>query len=166
MENGAPNVAAGAADTSSPPACPAKPVEYALPGGGGTDQFGAAGSLVDKPVSRLTFCIYDRVSSAQTYQGSRVLTGSAAQAWIDRINSASPRNGDLTQGCLAPGVVEVLGTDSAGTAITPLQVTRGCGYARVTNGTAVRFASNAELDSILFGTQPSPSSGMSGSPPR
>jgi len=143
-------------------ACPAKPIQYALPGGGGAAQFGANGPLVDKPVSSLTFCVYDPVSSAQTLQGSRVLEGSKAQQWIDMANHSSVTR--YAGYCLAARNIEILVFDSAGAALTPLRVLGECMDAQVTNGTAVRYVPLPQLDAVTAGSQPT--SGMSGSPPR
>ena len=149
-------------------ACPATPVRYALPGGGGTDQFGAGGSLFSGSVASIVVCRYSSTTdspllSAQTF------TGTDAQRAASALDAApSTQSAELF--CRTLLTIELIPTGTDGTAMTPISVTGQCTTAMVTNGTAVRY-----VPLNLYGLAPTPpptpgqqpvSGAMSGSPPR
>jgi len=148
---------------SKPPACPSTPVRYALPGGGGTDQFGASSALVDKPVSTLTFCLY---SASDAYLGSRVLDGAAAQQFIDRVNASTDKVASTF--CAEERNQTILPVATDGSDLTALAVTGTCHQVEITNGTAVRYVPDAVVDQVIGASAPvTPTPGLNdGSPPR
>ena len=163
---GAGGAVAGGTEYSAIAACPAKPVQYALPGGGGTNQFGAGDSLFSAPVSFIVICRYSSTTLSLT--GSDLLSGSAAQDLATSIDKASTTQHDDQAMCARPWVVELLPTRSGGQAMTPISIVSGvCLEGMATNGSAVRYVPWSEF----AGSPPTsagvlqPGSGtMSGSP--
>lgn len=148
--------------------CPATPVRYLLPGGGGTDQFGSSSPIVGKPVSSLTFCVYDATASTSTFLGSQLLDGTAAQEFVSRVEAGTTRHDPSY--CLAPRSVEIIPVGTDGKGLTPLSVVGGCQQVTISNGTAVRYLDVSALDAVTTGPNvlatPPPSGVMSGSPAR
>jgi hypothetical protein len=152
---------AGTGGTGAGPQCPAKPVQYALPGGGGTNQFGASDSLFSGKVQSILMCRYTSATSALS--GQDELMGSAAQDLATRIDS-STTNGDGFL-CKYVPVVELVATGIDGKQMTPISVSGGCGYGLATNGTGVRYVPWSELQASPPPAASPPASGvMSGSP--
>lgn len=158
-------VAGGGGMAPSTSGCPAKPVRYLVPGGGGTGQFGSRSPLFEQPVERLTICRYSPETNA--FQSSSAIGGAEARALVTRLNASTSR--PAATDCVTPVSVEILANDASGAALTPLTVIGSCQQVMVTNGTAIRFAPISELQPYLGVTSlpPVPATGtMSGSPPR
>jgi hypothetical protein len=140
-----PNVPTGSRPTTSVQAvlhritCPRTPVQLALPGGGGTNQFGAHSSLFGQPVAAIKVCVYRSLEG--THPRSLVLWHAAAQELATSLDSAPTSLG----GRMCPDHVlqnqvsfEFLAVTPAGDQLPPVTATPGC-RGRVTNGTGVRI---------------------------
>jgi hypothetical protein len=123
--------------------CPAAPLHYMLPGGGGLGAYGSSEKLFASPVGAMKLCSYPVVSS----QGpvATTLTGADARHFAATLEAAPVTNGTTPRpGCASDALVgrqiEVLAVDSAGRRIKPVVITVGmCGSSKATNGTAVRY---------------------------
>jgi hypothetical protein len=150
--------------STSTSGCPAKPVEYLLPGGGGSGQFDQNAPLFAKPVRTVKLCSYSPETGA--FVGAINLTGDRAQQFVDSLTTS--KDGATSLDCLSPIKMEILATDTAGAALTPLSVVGTCRQVAVTNGTALRYAKITDLTAVGVPATvvPSPSGIESGSPPR
>ncbi|MCW2496169.1 hypothetical protein [Jatrophihabitans sp.] len=116
--------------------CPKTPVSYELPGGGGTNQFGADGPLFAEPVAAIAVCSYPLGAASPT-----PLTGTAATALARKLElegSSSPRSGPYCAGQVRG---ELLSFTSDGTQLRPVEITGTCTRVELTNGSAVRYVS-------------------------
>jgi hypothetical protein len=158
----APPAAAGA---SAAAACPAAAPDLALPGGGGTAQFGATGSLFSGSVQSVEVCAYDSARKAITSHGAPLaahLTGQEATALAASLDSAAKV--PVRAPCpMYRGADEkllvIIGYDAAGRPMKPIVATvlqNPCNLP-VTNGTAIRYDWSpppALLNSVLGQLQP------------
>jgi hypothetical protein len=121
--------------------CPDSPPRLVVPGGGGTGQFGAKGSLFSGPVTAVKVCAY--ASSTVGVVPSTALTGENATDLaksLDAADKALPASMKCPGG---PAPIEraalvIIGLDTDGNQMKPVVVTLSC-PTRVTNGTALRF---------------------------
>ncbi|MEP7021150.1 MAG: hypothetical protein ABI808_10885 [Pseudonocardiales bacterium] len=119
--------------------CPATPPRLALPGGGGSGQFGARGSLFAEPVESVKVCFY----VATTSSASTVLIGDTASGLVKSLeDSAKTINTSIKcPGLPAPterGTLVIIGVTKDRAQLEPVVATLNC-PSRVTNGTALRF---------------------------
>jgi hypothetical protein len=131
---------ASAPPAMSTPSCPATPAAYAVPGGGGTGQFGGTSALFDQPVAAMRVCIYPSAVGASAR--SVVLRGVDAQRVATSLNEAPTS----LRGRMCPDLMpqnqltfEFLAVSAAGHTLHPVTAEPGC-RGRSTNGTAVRFS--------------------------
>lgn len=134
-----PAAAGPMADAAAVP-CPTTPPNLALPGGGGSGQFGANGALFDKPVVSVKVCAYPRTGSSTA---STVLAGGTATSLTESLEAAAKTVPEATKCPVGPapadrGSLVIIGVDKGGQQLKPVVVTLTC-PSRVTNGTALRF---------------------------
>jgi hypothetical protein len=121
--------------------CPSSPLQLAVPGGGGTGQFGAQGPLFSGPVEAVKVCAY--ASSTSRVVPSTVLTGENATNLTKSLDDSAktlPASIKCPAGP-APtdrGSLVIIGLDKDGNQLKPVVVTLGC-PTRATNGTALRY---------------------------
>lgn len=138
----------GSADKAYELACPKRFPQQALPGGGGTNQFGADEPLFNAPVAAMTVCVYG------TETRSVYVDGSAAEGFASSLNSAS---GDDPLDCLrAEPDLAMYAVDSSGTQLRVVTATPGCMAYHVTNGTAERWVPFDEFGPVHLAGQTSP----------
>jgi hypothetical protein len=122
--------------------CPAQFPRQSLPGGGGTNQFGADGPLFDAPVAAMKICVY------ATEGNSSVELGTAAGQQLAANLEAAPITGDVQQ-CLAlrPRYA-IYAASNLGTVMHVVTAEPGCHAYKVTNGTAVRVVPFERFDAV------------------
>lgn len=129
-------------------ACPKTFPQQALPGGGGTDQFGADSALFARPVGAVRICIY---GIAGTLSGAKDAQGWTATTFVQSLESGSKS----PQSCpvaIDEGSLAVYAFASDGSQLRPVTVRLGCPEL-ATNGTAVRYVST-QLATLLPTTPP------------
>jgi hypothetical protein len=130
-----------------------------LPGGGGTDQFGADGALFNAPVVAMKICVY-----ATEGNSSVELATAAAQRLATSLEAAPGISGPLS-GCLSVGPkYAIYAASNSGTVLHVVTTEPGCHAYQVTNGTAVRLVSLSQFDSVRA-AYPAPPPNQ-GSPPK
>ncbi len=154
--------------------CPSTAPSLALPGGGGSGQFGAHESLFSGPVEAVKVCVYSGDGSATGgTPPSTELTGQNATELATSLDSAAttrPQSSDCpSQTAPETRTLVVIGISTAGQAMRPVVVTLTCpGLA--TNGTAIRYGWTppARLAEQLpqLGANTGPTGKVSGSPIR
>jgi hypothetical protein len=133
-------VAGGGRGAAVAAGCPAVPDQFALPGGGGSGQFGSTDPLFPASVTSIRVCGYPLLASAGTR--SIVLSGAEAQSVASSINASSSKA--LKRLCPANtnflgGTLELYAVDAKGNAVDPVVITLECTDSRATNGTGVRY---------------------------
>lgn len=135
-------------------ACPAQFPRLMLPGGGGTNQFGADRPLFDSPVAAMKICRYDAAGAAV---GSSVLGTAAASdvaTKLDNGSSTRPTCASVT----SEGSLAIYAVTAGGTTQRLVTLDLGCPF-QATNGTAVRYLSAATVGAMRTGLTPSPNHG-------
>lgn len=146
----------GAEKKASGISCPAQFPRLALPGGGGTDQFGADGPLFSETPAAMKICSYppDADSSVE-------LDGDTARRLAATLEAA-PTTGDPLA-CLASAPrLALYAVGSSGTVMRVVTAEPGCKAYLVTNGTAVRvvpLVSALAVLSVANDAAPSPNEG-------
>jgi hypothetical protein len=120
--------------------CPTAPDHFALPGGGGSGQFGSTDPLFPASVTSIRVCGYPLLASAGTR--TIVLSGAEAQSLASSINASSTKA--MKRLCPANtnfvgGTLELYAVDGQGNAVDPVVVTLECVASQATNGTGVRY---------------------------
>lgn len=160
-----PSAKAGPRAQADAVTCPAAPPRLMLPGGGGSGQFGSAGSLFSGAVESVEVCGY----AGSAPPAETVLGPSDGRELAASMDAASTR--PIPSACIAQLanvslVVYAFGAD--GKAMDPVVVST-CG-SMVTNGTAIRYGWSppASLTSFLASLSgaSAPSGKVSGSPAR
>ena len=183
VDRAAPNQAAGGAAAGKPsqsgvprpaPAgavlpCPDSPPRLMLPGGGGTNQFGATGPLFSGAVEAVKVCAY--ANSTSGVVPSTVMTGAHATALAKSMARAAKTPASIMcpgrPARTDPGSLVILALDSNGNPMKPVEVTLNC-PTRVTNGTAVRYnwQPTADIANLINqGLKANPSGGAITLPP-
>ncbi len=125
----------GAPPATAAPACPADFPQLALPGGGGSGQFGSDGPLFASPVAAIEVCGYPASGAPGS---STVLVGSAATEVAASLEAAPLRG---TRRCPFPVqgdrlAMYPLTADGASERVVTVEL--WCD-GKVTNGTAIRY---------------------------
>lgn len=143
--------------------CPATPPLLAVPGGGGSGQFGSGSPMFARKVAAVKVCGYVRGNPAV----STVLSGSDATQLVRSVETAATKR--VPHAC-ASDLVDVqfvlYAVDAAGKTLDPVVARIGCGGS-ATNGTAVRYdwTPPATITDLLRAPGPAPRSAV-GSPSR
>ena len=116
--------------------CPSSVPRLAVPGGGGTGQFGSGGPLFAGVVTQLVVCAYPMTASPT----SIVLSGTEAASAAAGLNNAATTNSTTLcpYGPSSTGQLVLLATTAGGRTLPPVVATRHCTWT-LTNGTAVRY---------------------------
>jgi hypothetical protein len=131
----------GVASPAAAVPCPDSPPNLALPGSGGTGQFGAHGPLFSGQVQSVKVCAY--ASGASGAAPSMVLTGENATDVATSMEDAAKTLPTSTKCPGGPAAIDrgslvIIGVDKDRNPMRPVVVTLGC-PTRMTNGTALRY---------------------------
>jgi hypothetical protein len=149
--------------------CPASPDRFAVPGGGGSGQFGSTGPLFPSAVGALRLCGYPgaggRAPKTQTVVGAQARRIAAAleSAPATPVAGACAPNADYLGGTL-----EIYPVTPSGHRMRPVVVTLSCGASQATNGTALRYVTNlpSVFMKLVFPQSVGPGQPIQGSPVR
>jgi hypothetical protein len=133
----------GAALVANGISCPASPDRFAVPGGGGSGQFGSTEPLFPSAVGALRLCGYPGAGGKAPK--SQTVTGAQARRIAAALESApaTPVPGDCAPNAdYLGGTLEIYPVTPSGDRMRPVVITLGCGASEATNGTALRYVSN------------------------
>ncbi len=165
-----PAIAPGPMARAAAISCPDSPPKLALPGGGGTSQFGTRGALFSAPVESVKVCAY--AGGVSGVAPSTVLVGQNATDLTTSIEDAATTTSISIKCPGGPAPTDrsslvIIGSDQNGAPMKPVVVTLGC-PTRVTNGTALRYnwTPPTNLTNLINqGVQPNPTGGPYTLPP-
>ncbi len=136
-------------------ACAAQFPRLAVPGGGGTNQFGADQPLFAAPVAAMKICVYGSTSALVQ---QTVLESPAASDVAAELESGKATDRPGCTATTGEGDLAVYAVTSAGTPLPVVTVELRCPY-QATNGTAVRYLSTTAVDAVRPYLAPSPNQG-------
>lgn len=136
------SAAASAERAASQVPCPTTLPHLALPGAGGTTQFGADGPLFSQPVAAMKVCSYGVGNQAVEFSGTR------AKEFADYLEQA-PVSGKQDLCKLNAPSFALYAVSASGARLPVVTAQAGCAVYNVTNGTAVRLLTLQQLGHFL-----------------